>query len=88
MCPRVLWNTNEIAVLTGRSMDWPESTQPEIVAFPRGRRRELTASPSTIWVRMDALDLSSGAPPQAVHPCDPSLSGEVTDRFAPCDIGF
>jgi penicillin V acylase-like amidase (Ntn superfamily) len=40
MCTRVLWNTNDIAVLTGRSMDWPESTEPLIVAFPRGRRRD------------------------------------------------
>ena len=40
MCTRVLWNTNDIAVLTGRSMDWPESTQPLIVAFPRGRQRD------------------------------------------------
>ena len=40
MCARVLWNTNGIAVLTGRSMDWPESTQPIIVAFPRGRQRD------------------------------------------------
>lgn len=40
MCTRVLWNTNQIAVLTGRSMDWPESTQPLIVAFPPGRDRD------------------------------------------------
>lgn len=40
MCTRVLWNTNDLAVLTGRSMDWPESTQPLIVAFPRGRHRD------------------------------------------------
>lgn len=40
MCTRVLWNTNEFAVLTGRSMDWPESTQPLIVAFPPGRQRD------------------------------------------------
>jgi choloylglycine hydrolase len=39
MCTRVLWNTNGLAVLTGRSMDWPESTQPLIVGFPRGRER-------------------------------------------------
>ncbi len=39
MCTRVLWNTNDLAVLTGRSMDWPESTQPLIVAFPAGRQR-------------------------------------------------
>jgi penicillin V acylase-like amidase (Ntn superfamily) len=40
MCTRVLRNTNDIAVLTGRSMDWPESTEPLIVAFPRGRQRD------------------------------------------------
>ena len=40
MCTRVLWNTNEIAVLTGRTMDWPESTEPLIVAFPRGLDRD------------------------------------------------
>ncbi len=40
MCTRVLWNTNGIAVLTGRSMDWPESTEPLLVAFPRGRQRD------------------------------------------------
>ena len=40
MCTRVLWNTNDIAVLTGRTMDWPESTQPLIVAFPKGRSRD------------------------------------------------
>ena len=40
MCTRVLWNTNDLAVLTGRSMDWPESTEPLIAAFPRGRRRD------------------------------------------------
>ena len=40
MCTRVLWNTNDLAVLAGRSMDWPESTQPLIVAFPPGLQRE------------------------------------------------
>lgn len=40
MCTRVLWNSNDLAVLTGRSMDWPESTQPLIVAFPAGRDRD------------------------------------------------
>ena len=40
MCTRVLWNTNDIAVLTGRSMDWPESTEPLIVGFPQGIERD------------------------------------------------
>jgi penicillin V acylase-like amidase (Ntn superfamily) len=40
VCTRVLWNSNDLAVLTGRSMDWPESTEPLIVAFPRGQARD------------------------------------------------
>ncbi|MCV7420610.1 linear amide C-N hydrolase [Mycobacterium yunnanensis] len=40
MCTRVLWNDNELAVLAGRTMDWPESTQPLLVAFPAGRERD------------------------------------------------
>ena len=40
MCTRVLWNSNDLAVVTGRSMDWPESTEPLIVAFPRGLERD------------------------------------------------
>ena len=49
---------------------------------------ELTTSPSTIWVRMDGLDPSDGAKPRTVDPYDTSLTGDVTDRFAPSDIGF
>lgn len=40
MCTRVLWNDNALAVLTGRSMDWPESTAPLLTSFPRGRARD------------------------------------------------
>lgn len=38
-CTRVLWNENKLAVVTGRSMDWPESTEPTLVVFPRGIAR-------------------------------------------------
>ncbi|MBN9324758.1 MAG: linear amide C-N hydrolase, partial [Delftia acidovorans] len=38
-CTRVLWNDNKLAVVTGRSMDWPESTEPKLVVFPRGLER-------------------------------------------------
>lgn len=38
-CTRVLWNTNKLAVVTGRSMDWPESTEPTLTVFPRGLER-------------------------------------------------
>lgn len=39
-CTRVLWNDNKLAVVVGRTMDWPESTHPVITAFPRGMRRD------------------------------------------------
>lgn len=38
-CTRVLWNDNKLAVVSGRSMDWPESTEPTLTVFPRGLER-------------------------------------------------
>ncbi len=40
MCTRVLWNTNRLAVLSCRTMDWPESTEPVLTVFPRGRKHD------------------------------------------------
>lgn len=40
MCTRILWNTNNHAVLAGRTMDWPESTEPVLTVFPRGIERD------------------------------------------------
>ena len=40
MCTRVLWNDNSLAVLAGRTMDWPESTEPKLLVLPRGMRRD------------------------------------------------
>jgi penicillin V acylase-like amidase (Ntn superfamily) len=39
-CTRVLWNDNKLAVVVGRTMDWPESTQPVLTVFPRGMQRD------------------------------------------------
>ena len=39
-CTRVLWNTNKIAVVSSRTMDWPESTEPTLAVFPRGSVRD------------------------------------------------
>jgi penicillin V acylase-like amidase (Ntn superfamily) len=39
-CTRVLWNTSEFAVVAGRTMDWPESTQPMLMLFPAGIERD------------------------------------------------
>jgi choloylglycine hydrolase len=35
-CTRILWNEGGPAVLVGRTMDWPESTQPVLTVLPRG----------------------------------------------------
>jgi penicillin V acylase-like amidase (Ntn superfamily) len=39
-CTRLLWNDNKLAVVAGRSMDWPESTQPVLTVLPRGLARD------------------------------------------------
>lgn len=39
-CTRVLWNDNGFAVMVGRTMDWPESTEPALTIFPRGMTRD------------------------------------------------
>ena len=35
-CTRILWNTNDLAVFAGRTMDFPVSTEPVITVLPRG----------------------------------------------------
>jgi penicillin V acylase-like amidase (Ntn superfamily) len=39
-CTRVLWNSNKLAVVVGRTMDWPESTDPTLALLPRGMSRD------------------------------------------------
>jgi choloylglycine hydrolase len=39
-CTRLLWNDNKLAVMAGRSMDWPESTQPVLTVLPRAMKRD------------------------------------------------
>jgi penicillin V acylase-like amidase (Ntn superfamily) len=40
MCTRVLDNRHPLAVVAGRTMDWPESTEPVLTVFPRGMDRD------------------------------------------------
>lgn len=48
-CSRILWNDNGYAVMVGRSMDWPESTQPILALLPRGMARDGgKAGPDTV----------------------------------------
>ncbi len=39
-CSRILWNDNKLAVVVGRTMDWPESTEPVLAVLPRGMQRD------------------------------------------------
>lgn len=39
-CTSVLWNDNGFAVMVGRTMDWPGSTEPVLTVFPRGMARD------------------------------------------------
>lgn len=39
-CTRVLWNDNGLAVIVGRTMDWPTSTDPVLTVLPRGMPRD------------------------------------------------
>ena len=39
MCTRVLWNDNDLGIFAGRTMDWPESTEPVLTVAPRGYQR-------------------------------------------------
>ncbi len=39
-CTRILSNKSKLGVYTARTMDWPESTQPELIVFPRGIKRD------------------------------------------------
>lgn len=40
MCTRVFWNDNGDLMIVGRSMDWPETTEPILTVFPRGTRHD------------------------------------------------
>jgi len=39
-CTRVLWNEGGPAILVGRTMDWPESTEPILTVLPRGLKHD------------------------------------------------
>jgi len=50
-CTRVLWNDNEFAVVVGRTMDWPESTEPILTVLPRGMDRDGGRTGSVITIK-------------------------------------
>ena len=55
-CARILWNDNGFAVMTGRTMDWPESTEPVLTLLPRGMARNGgMAGPETVVAENPAI---------------------------------
>lgn len=50
-CTRILWNDNELAVVVGRTMDWPESTEPVLTVLPRGMERNGGRTGDTVTVK-------------------------------------
>lgn len=50
-CTRLLWNDNHLAVMVGRSMDWPESTEPILTVLPRGMKRDGGLAGSDVVVK-------------------------------------
>ena len=59
MCTRVLWNDNDLGVLCGRTMDWPESTEPVLTVAPRGYQRHGGKVGSLDVLKENALDWKS-----------------------------
>ncbi|QDS89230.1 Penicillin acylase precursor [Rosistilla ulvae] len=39
-CSRILWNSNKLAVVVSRTMDWPTSTEPILTLLPRGLQHD------------------------------------------------
>lgn len=58
-CTRILWNDNGYAVMAGRTMDWPESTQPILTALPRGMARDGGKAGGQVIVAENAAEWTS-----------------------------
>lgn len=58
-CTRVLWNTAHDDVIVGRTMDWPESTQPILYALPAGMARDGGKLGGVTVVKDNALQWTS-----------------------------
>lgn len=50
MCTRVFWNTNDVAMVTGRTLDWETSDEPQLWVTPRGTvRTDDAGEGAAIW---------------------------------------
>lgn len=57
-CTRVLWSNSQ-GVFSGRTMDWPESTQPVITVFPRGLHRDGSRAGQDVFVHQNPAKWTS-----------------------------
>lgn len=58
-CTRILWNENKLTNVVGRTMDWPESTQPILTVLPRGMKRDGSRLGSQVIVASNPARWSS-----------------------------
>jgi penicillin V acylase-like amidase (Ntn superfamily) len=58
-CTRVLWNDNKLAVIAGRTMDWPSTTDPILTVLPRGMKRDGGAVGGVVAVKENPLRWTS-----------------------------
>jgi penicillin V acylase-like amidase (Ntn superfamily) len=47
-----------------------------------------TRAPNVVWLELDALDLSPGAPVRALDPRDPELTGSIAAALAPAALDW
>ncbi len=47
-----------------------------------------TRAPNVVWLELDALDFSEGAPVLALDPRDPALSGPIDSALAPAKLDW
>src|SRR6202012_1114455 len=48
MCTRVFWNSNDVAKVCGRTLDWETSDEPRLWVIPRGTERSGDAGLGTV----------------------------------------
>lgn len=58
-CSRIFWNDNAFAPVVGRTMDWPESTEPVLTVLPRGMKRDGGKSGADVAVQENPLRWTS-----------------------------
>ncbi len=59
MCTRVFWNDNGVALVAGRTMDWPDTGNPILTIFPRGTAHDGGLAAGRVVVKENPLRWTS-----------------------------